>query len=198
MPLESPPVAACEAVGFEELSAFVWRLELEPPPAKPFVSGARLAPEAPALNGLPESPGCATLERTLASCSFSTPELTPLEGRARAEFPALLEPPDLALIFSAVPVLVTLERNKLGLATLELKLGKMACCAALGARSGERCCNLITCEPLGLASLNGGCSVLTTGLGSGLETATSGATRGVTGFVARETGILTLGGMGFG
>ncbi len=173
LPLKGPPVAACEALGLAELGALVSRLVLTlPPPAKPFVSGARLAPAAPALNGLLESPGCAALERTLASCSFSVPELAPFWERARFAVFAVLEPPAFALIFSDVPVLITLERNKLGLAELELKFGKMACCAALGASNGERCCNLITCEALGFSIFNGACSVLTTGFGNGLETAT--------------------------
>ncbi len=129
LPLETPPVAACEVVGLAELGAFVSRLELAPPPAKPFVSGARLAPEAPVLKGLLASPGCAALERTLASRNFSVSEVAALEERVNPEFPALLEPPAFALIFSAAPVLVTLERNKLGLAILELKFGNIACCA---------------------------------------------------------------------
>ena len=78
LPLEGPAVAACEALGVAELGALVSRLEFPvPPAAKPFVSGARLAPGAAALKGLPESPGCAALERTLASCSFSAPAATP-------------------------------------------------------------------------------------------------------------------------
>lgn len=193
LPLASPPVAGCEAVGLAELGELVSRLELAvPPPANPFVSGARLAPAAPALNGLLESAGCAALERTLASCSFSAPAAAPFWGRTRfAEF-NVLEPPAFALIFSALPVLVTLERNKLGLATLAVNLGKLACCAALGASSGERCCNLITCEELGLGSFNGGCSVFTMGFGNGLETVTSAFTRGVTALTTGATGVLTF------
>ncbi len=191
--LEGPPVAACETVPFCELGAFVSKLELAlPAPAKPFVSGARLAPATPVLNGLPESPGCAALERTLASCNFSTPAALPFWERARFELLALLELPELALTFSEPPVLVTLERNKLGLAELELNLGRAACCAGVGASNGERCCNLITCEALGFESLNGGCRVFTTGFGKGLDTATSGFTCGVTSLTARATGVFTF------
>lgn len=183
--LEGPPVAACETVEFAELGAFVSRLEpVPPPPAKPFVSGARLAPDAPTLKGLLASPGCAALERTLASCNFPAPEVAPLETRARPELFAVLELPEVVLIFSAAPVLVTLERNKFGLARLELKLGNIACCAEDGASNGERCCSLITCEALGFNSFNGACRVLTTGFGNGLEMAISDSTRGVTGLTA--------------
>jgi hypothetical protein len=186
-------VAACEAVAFAELGALDPGLELAvPPPAKPFVSGTRLAPAAPVLNGLLESPGCAALERTLASCNFSTPEVAPFWERASPELFAVLELPAFALIFSAAPVLVTLERSKFGLVELELNLGRLDCCAALGASNGERCCTLITCEALGLRSFNGACSVFTTGFGKGLETAISGSTRGVAGLTALETGVLTF------
>ncbi len=158
------------------------------PPAKPLVSGARLAPElALDLNGLLESPGWAALERTRASCKRSTPEVAPLEVRAMVEFS--LEPAALlesALSFSAPPVLLMFERNKLGLETLGFKLGKIAVCDGFGASNGERCLRVMTCEDRGLLSVDGGLSVRFTGLGNGLDT--TGATSG------RTSRAVTLGG----
>jgi hypothetical protein len=168
--LESPPVAACDVGRPDVLGAFVSRLELaEPPPAKPLVSGARLVlAAAPDLNGLLErsealrgllleSPGCAALERTLASCNFSAPELAPLEVRARAALFALLGLLELALIFSALPVLVTLERNRLGVVELELRLGKFAArVPGFGASKGERWRKVMTCDEFGFFKPSGG------------------------------------------
>jgi hypothetical protein len=160
--LEGPPVSASGTERPGALGALVSSPELAvPPTAKPLVSGARLALATPPdLTGLPESDGCAALERTLASCKRSVPEVAAPEERAMAASVAPLEPTaplEAALSFSELPVLVTFERNKFGLVELELRLGKFAnCCPGLGASNGERCCNFITCEEFGFINPTGG------------------------------------------
>ena len=141
--LERPPEAPCEVGRLSEVGALASRPEAAVlPPAKPLVSGVKLV-LARALEAvrLPVSPGCAALERTLASRKGSTPEALTIEERANAESPLLeLAPPAAELNLSEALVLLTPERNKFGLTVLGLRFGRdESCWAGFGASKGERC-----------------------------------------------------------
>ena len=141
--LERPPEAPCEVGRLSEVGALASRPEAAVlPPAKPLVSGVKLV-LARALEALrlPVSPGCAALERTLASRKGSTPEALTIEERANAESPLLeLAPPAAELNWFEALVLLTPERNKFGLTVLGLRFGRdESCWAGFGASKGERC-----------------------------------------------------------